>query len=40
MFDYHCAGCGYDFFIEEGYEPATDMIKCPECGRHVKEESK
>ena len=37
MFDYVCVGCGYGFFIEEGYDPTTDTIKCPECGRHIKE---
>ena len=37
MFDYICIGCGYGFFIEEGYESETDKIKCPECGRCIKE---
>lgn len=36
MFDYHC-NCGYDFFMEEGYDHETDMIICPVCGRPVKE---
>jgi hypothetical protein len=36
MFDYHCK-CGYDFFMEEGYEPELDAIICPHCGKEVEE---
>lgn len=35
MFDYHCK-CGYDFFMEEGYDNETDMIVCPMCGKVVE----
>lgn len=37
MFDYCCTKCDYDFFLEEGYEPETDMIVCPICGTVVEE---
>lgn len=37
MFDYHCTCCGYDFFIEEGYNANEDVIICPNCGQQVKE---
>jgi DNA-directed RNA polymerase subunit RPC12/RpoP len=38
MFDYHC-NCGYDFFMEEGYDRETDAIVCPMCGAtHISEE--
>lgn len=30
--DYHCNCCGFDFFMEEGYEPTLDAIICPMCG--------
>lgn len=36
--DYKCEHCGYDFFMEEGYDPVTDIIKCPNCGCVVAEE--
>ena len=29
--DYHCNCCGYDFFMEEGYEADFDEILCPRC---------
>lgn len=31
MFDYHCNCCGYDFFMEEGYDVDLDAIVCPMC---------
>lgn len=31
MFEFHCNCCGYDFFIEEGYDNGTDTIICPIC---------
>ena len=31
MFEYHCNCCGYDFFIEEGYNAELDVIECPCC---------
>lgn len=34
--DCKCADCGFWFFLEEGYEPATDMIVCPMCGKETK----
>ena len=36
MFDYHCAHCHYDFFMEEGYDNEMDMIICPICGQPVE----
>lgn len=36
MFDYHCT-CGYDFFMEEGYNAELDTIECPVCGCTVIE---
>ena len=30
--DYHCNCCGYDFFMEEGYNANEDAIICPMCG--------
>lgn len=35
---YECKHCGMWFFLEEGYEPETDMVVCPACG-HVAEEN-
>lgn len=32
MFEYHCNCCGYDFFMEEGYNGELDAIICPMCG--------
>lgn len=32
MFDYYCNCCGYNFFMEEGYDHETDAIICPMCG--------
>ena len=32
MFDYHCKCCGYDFFMEEGYDKELDATVCPMCG--------
>jgi uncharacterized Zn finger protein (UPF0148 family) len=37
MFDYHCNDCGFDFFVEEGYNAELDAIICPWCGQTVKE---
>ena len=31
--DYHCSCCGYDFFMEEGYDTLMDAIVCPNCGK-------
>lgn len=31
MFEYHCNCCGYDFFMEEGYDSNLDAIVCPMC---------
>lgn len=31
MFDYHCNWCGYNFFLEEGYDENLDEIICPHC---------
>ena len=31
MFEYHCNCCGYDFFMEEGYDNNLDAIVCPMC---------
>ena len=36
--DYHCNCCGYDFFMEEGYNADFDAIFCPVCGRYVEQE--
>lgn len=33
--DYHCT-CGYDFFMEEGYNHEMDIIICPMCGKIVE----
>lgn len=30
--DYHCKHCGFDFFLEEGYNASEDSIICPMCG--------
>lgn len=38
MFDYHCNWCGYDFFMEEGYDAESDDIVCPRC--HCKRDNK
>lgn len=35
--DYHCNCCGYDFFMEEGYNGKLDAIICPMCGKHMEE---
>lgn len=32
MFEYHCNCCGFDFFMEEGYDANLDAIVCPMCG--------
>lgn len=32
MFEYHCNCCGFDFFMEEGYDSNLDAIVCPMCG--------
>lgn len=29
--EYHCNCCGYDFFMEEGYDANLDAIVCPMC---------
>lgn len=34
---YECKYCGGWFFLEEGYEPETDMIVCPCCGEAFEE---
>ena len=34
---YECNHCGMWFFLEEGYEPETDMIVCPCCGETFEE---
>jgi DNA-directed RNA polymerase subunit RPC12/RpoP len=34
---YECKHCGMWFFLEEGYEPETDMIVCPSCGTAIEE---
>lgn len=31
QFDYHCNWCGYEFFVEEGYNMDADDIVCPHC---------
>ena len=31
MFNYHCNCCGFDFFMEEGYDETIDAIVCPQC---------
>lgn len=36
MFDYHCNECGFDFFMEEGYNADKDVIVCPYCGMEVQ----
>jgi DNA-directed RNA polymerase subunit RPC12/RpoP len=33
--DYHCK-CGYDFFMEEGYDYEMDKIICPHCGQTIE----
>jgi len=30
MFEYHC-NCGFDFFMEEGYDANLNAIVCPMC---------
>ena len=37
MFDYHCDNCGYDLFIEEGYDEELDTVFCPKCGYCVED---
>ena len=37
MFDCTCHECGYDFFMEEGYDYETDLIVCPVCGQLIEE---
>ncbi len=37
MFDCTCRDCGYNFFMEEGYDYETDMIICPNCGQPIEE---
>lgn len=34
---YECKYCGGWFFLEEGYEPETDVIVCPCCGETFEE---
>ena len=36
MFDCTCEHCFYSFFMEEGYDNETDMIKCPNCGQPIQ----
>lgn len=35
---YECKYCGHWFFLEEGYEPETDIIVCPSCGEAFAED--
>lgn len=33
--DYTCTNCGFDFFMEEGYNANEDKIICPNCGKEM-----
>ena len=33
--DHKCINCGFDFFMEEGYNANEDKIICPMCGKEV-----
>ena len=34
--DFICEECNFCFFLEEGYETETDLVKCPHCGHIVE----
>ena len=37
LFDCCCEGCGFVFFVEEGYDANLDAIVCPRCGHCIDE---
>lgn len=34
--DYHCNCCGFDFFMEEGYNGELDAVVCPMCRQVIE----